>query len=107
MNNSPPDKVHAILHEIFLQDKNSKCSVCGAYDINFFSVCKGHSPLHVPIEHAVAIFKCVKWLGLRSLPYEVTQDAMKLECYERSPTLLDYMDRYIKERCDSLPEWCL
>lgn len=101
MEEAPPDNVQGILHDIFLQDKDS-LRTCGAWDGRMVS--QGYPAKHVPFEQAVAILNCVKWLNLHPLPYEVKQDAMKLEGDDRSPTLLDYMDGYIKERLKFLQE---
>jgi len=101
MKDAPSDNVQGILYKIFLLDKDSFLT-SGAYDGHLVS--QGYPATHVPFEQAVAIFNCVKWLNLHPLPYEVKQDTMKLEGDDRSPTLLDYMDGYIKERLKFLQE---
>jgi len=101
MQEAPPDNVIGILWKIFRLDPVGHMGY-GCWES--YRVSRGHPSKHVSLEQAVAIYNCVKWLRLHPLPYEVNQDKFKLQGDDRSPTLLDFMKGYVKERCDFLQE---
>lgn len=101
MQEAPPDNVIGILWKIFRLDPAGHMGY-GCWES--YRVSRGRPPTHVSLEQAVAIHNCVKWLNLRPLPYEVNQDKFNLQGDDRSPTLLDFMKGYVKERCDFLQE---